>query len=595
MIWLGYLVGHAFGWTRYESFFTGALIAISSTTIIVKAFAEQNIKGRVTEVVFGVLIVEDLIAILLLAILTGVATGAGLSAGSLAHIAGRLGGLLAVMLIAGLFIVPRLMRMVVKLGRPETIVVANIGVCFAFALLAEKLGYSVALGAFLGGALVAESGESHAIEPLIAPVRDVFAAVFFVAVGMQIDPKLVAENIMPVIVLTVVVVLGKLVGVTVGAFLAGTGVRTAVQSGMSLAQIGEFSFIIAGVGAALGATRSFLYPVAVAVSAITTLITPWLIRAGGPVASFVGDRMPPALQTYTSLYGSWVERLRQPRERAAISRARRTAGLLVIDVAVLAGIVIAAASALPTLQGNISARLHLPHGLARAIAIAAVTAVALPFVGGAMRMARALGAALAIEVLPTGNGVDLADAPRRGFVVGLQLTILALLGIPLAAAVTPFVPLGFTLAVLVLVLVLLGIRLWRTATNLQAHARAGAQMIRELLAAEARSGDHGAEALNAVRHMIPGLGEPEIVKLSTTAPALGRTLKQLNLRGLTGATVVALQQETGPAAVPSGDEVLAAGDVIVLAGSTEALHAARALLEQAPPSVTAPTIAAPGL
>jgi CPA2 family monovalent cation:H+ antiporter-2 len=595
MIWLGYLVGTLFGWTRYECLFAGALIAISSTTIIVKAFAEQNIKGHVTEVVFGVLIVEDLIAILLLAILTSVATGAGLSAGSLAQIAGRLGGLLAVILIAGLFIVPRLMRMIVRVGRPETIVVANIGVCFAFALLAEKLGYSVALGAFVGGALVAESGEGHTIEPLVAPVRDVFAAVFFVAVGMQIDPKLVAEHWVPVVVLTAVVVVGKLVGVTIGAFFAGTGVRVAVQSGLSLAQIGEFSFIIAGVGAALGATRSFLYPVAVAVSAITTLITPWLIRAGGPVSEFVDRRMPPALATYTSLYASWVERLRGPTERAAISRARRTAGLLVIDVSVIAGIVIAAATVFPRLIANIMARVGLSQGVARALALTALTAIALPFVRGAMRMARALGAALASEALPTGAGVDLAAAPRRGFVVGLQLTILALLGIPLTAAIQPFVPLGATLVVLVLVLVLVGVRLWRTAANLQAHARAGAQVITELLAAEARSGDAGADALAAARHMIPGLGEPEIVRLTTTSPALGRTLKTLNLRGLTGATVVALQPATSPAVVPTGDEELAAGDIVVLAGSTEAVQAARAILERAPIVTPSPTFAAPGL
>jgi CPA2 family monovalent cation:H+ antiporter-2 len=487
------------------------------------------------------------------------------------------------------------MRMVVRIGRPETIVVANIGVCFAFAFLAQKLGYSVALGAFIGGALVAESGEGHTIEPLVAPVRDVFAAVFFVAVGMQIDPKLVAENWAPVVVLTVVVVLGKLVGVTLGAFFAGTGVRVAVQSGLSLAQIGEFSFIIAGVGAALGVTRNFLYPVAVAVSAITTLITPWLIKASAPVASWVDRRMPPALQTYTSLYASWVERLRVPRARGAMSRARRTAWLLVVDVSVIAAIVIAAGTVFPTLVGNISGRLGVSQLVARVIAVAAETAITLPFVRGALRMARALGAALAGEVLPAGTGVDLADAPRRGFVVGLQLTILALLGIPLTAAVQPFVPLGPTLVVLGVVLLLMGLRLWRTATNLQAHARAGAQMIKELLAAEARSGEAGMDALNAVRHLIPGMGEPEIVRLQATAPAVGRTLKMLNLRGLTGATVVALQQTEGAATVPSGDEVLAAGDVVVLAGSTEAVRAARTILEQAPAPAAPPTFAAPGL
>jgi monovalent cation:H+ antiporter-2, CPA2 family len=584
MVWLGYLVGLALGWTRQESLFAGALVAISSTTIIVKAFDEQAIKGRITEVVFGILIVEDLIAILLLAVLTAIASGAGLSAVKLVQITGRLGGLLALLMMAGLLVVPRLMRMVVRHGRPETIVVATVGVCFAFALLAERLGYSVALGAFLGGTLVAESGEGRTIEPLVAPVRDIFAAVFFVAVGMQIDPHLVAQHAPAVIALTLVVILGKTLGVSVGAFLAGRGVRTSIQAGMSLAQIGEFSFIIAGVGAAMGATRNFLYPVAVAVSAVTTLVTPWLIRASGPVAAFVDRRLPHALQTYASLYGSWVQDLRVPsQERMKTSHVRRIAGLLVLDVSVVAGITIGGATGLSWMSRVVAGRLGLPEAASRIGAIVCVGLVALPFLFGALRLARALGAALAMEALPAdGAGVDLAAAPRRGLIVGLQLTILVLVGIPFVAAISPFVPLVPTAIVLGMGILLLAFPFWRTATNLQAHVRAGAQVITELLAAEARSADHGAEALHDARHLIPGLGEPVIVELPAAAPAVGQTLKSLNLRGLTGATVVALQRASGAALVPTGDEALAAGDVVVLAGSTEAVRAARALLEGAP-------------
>jgi len=582
MVWLGYLVAGAFGWTRTEGLFTGALIAISSTTIILKAFEERGIKGRLSEVVFGVLIFEDLIAVVLLAVLTAVASGAEVSFGQLALIAGRLGGLLALSVVAGLLVVPRLVRMVVRFGRPETIVIACVGICFAFALLEEKLGYSVALGAFLAGALVSESGEVAKIEPLVAPVRDVFAAVFFVAVGMQIDPKLIWAHAPAVGVLTLVVIVGKLVGVSIGAFLAGHDVRTSIQSGMSLAQIGEFSFIIAGVGVASGATRPFLYPVAVAISAVTTLLTPWLIRASGPFAAVVDRKLPHALQTYASLYGSWVQRLHEPRTPGArrIPRLPRMAALLALDVALVTGIVIATALAADAVERRVSVRFGLAPRVAHALVLGAAALAATPFVAGTIRVARTLGAALAAEALPAqGNGVDLAAAPRRGLVVGLQLTILVLVGVPFLAIVQPFVPVVPMAVALGVGLGLLAWPLWRTATNVDAHARAGALAIKELLASEARSADHGAGALHEARHLIPGLGDPVLVELAPTSAGVGRTLKELDLRGLTGASVIALRRPSGETLVPTGNEPLAAGDILVLAGASEAVSAARTRLE----------------
>src|SRR5580704_15849186 len=348
MISVGYLVGRALGWTGYESLFGGAALAISSTTIIVKAFAEQKIPRGRAEIVFGILVVEDLIAILLLAVLTAAASGARLDGAALARTVGRLAGFLAVLLAAGMLIVPRLVRAVVRLRRAETTVVAAVGLCFAFALLARKMGYSVALGAFLCGALVAESGSARLVEHRIEPVRDLFAAVFFVSVGMLIDPRLIWTHAGTVLALTAVVVVGKLVGVSIGAFVAGYGIPTAVQTALSLGQIGEFSFIIAGVGLSLGVTRSFLYPIAVAVSALTTLLTPFAIRASGQIAATVDRRLPDTLQTYAALYGSWVQGLRStPERRTAWSRIRRLVKLLVLDAALCAGIVIA---------GSLSAR-----------------------------------------------------------------------------------------------------------------------------------------------------------------------------------------------------------------------------------------------
>ncbi|HTO95989.1 MAG TPA: cation:proton antiporter, partial [Myxococcales bacterium] len=264
-ILLGDATALLFGWTPQEALCAGAMVAISSTTIIAKVFDEMKVAGRLRDLVLGVLVVEDLVAILLLAAFTALASGS-LSPAEMGRTAGRLALFLAVVITLGMLIVPRLVRAVLKLDRPETTAVACIGICFAFALLAWRLGYPVALGAFISGSLVAESGEGVRIEHLLQPVRDVFAAVFFVSVGMLIDPALVRANWLPILALSAVVIGGKLVGVSLPAFFTGNGVRNSIAAGMSLSQIGEFSFLIVGLGVSLGAAGGFLYPVAVSVS-----------------------------------------------------------------------------------------------------------------------------------------------------------------------------------------------------------------------------------------------------------------------------------------------------------------------------------------
>jgi monovalent cation:H+ antiporter-2, CPA2 family len=616
MIWLGYACGRLFGWTGLESLFCGALIAISSTTIIVKAFAEQGLSvgrgagadgrsegARLAEIVFGILIVEDLIAILLLAVLTPVASGASLSAGALAMTVAKLAAFLVGMLVVGILVVPRLVRLIVKLGRTETTVVACVGLCFVGALLARKFGYSVALGAFLAGALVAESGEAKSLEHLVEPVRDVFAAVFFVSVGMLIDPYQVIHNWKAVLVLTAVVIAGKVVGVAVGAFLAGHPVRTSVRAGMSLAQIGEFSFIIAGVGVGLGAIGKHIYPIAVAVSAITTLVTPWLIRWSGRAGAWVDRRLPHPLQTFVSLYGSWVQNLRQTREHhGAWARIRRLAGLLLVDVLAIGAVVIAASLGMWRLVVLGSRLTSLREDVVRWLVVLAAAALAAPFVLGAVRVARALGAALAAEALPEGAaGLDLAAAPRRALLVALQLAIVIVAGVPLAALTQPFLP-GFpVIAVFLLLVLLLVIPLWRSATNLHGHVRAGAQVILEALARQTQqaatgggNGGHAAPAPADVRQLVPGLGDPATIVLAAGAPAVGQTLKALNLRGQTGATVIAIDRGPADIVYPTAEETLREGDVLVLTGSHDAVSAARDLLLQPAPGAPAREPAPPG-
>jgi CPA2 family monovalent cation:H+ antiporter-2 len=590
MVWLGFLVGRAFGWTTIESLFTGAIIAISSTTIIAKAFDEHGIRAPLRERVVGILIVEDLIAILLMATLTAVASGTGLSAFDVAKMTGKLGLFLVGLVSFGLLLVPRAVRAITKLGRPETTLVASIGFCFAISLLAQQLGYSVALGAFIAGSLIAESGEAKPIEHLVQPVRDLFAAIFFVSVGVLIDPHVIAEHWLAIAVLTAVVLGGKIVGVSLGAFLTGNGVRASLQSGMSLAQIGEFSFIIAGLGLSLKATGEFLYPVAVTVSAITTLTTPWLIKASGPLANWVDRRMPHPVQTFVALYGSWMEEFRsQPQEITRGATIRRLTRLLVLDAAILAAIAIATSTGMAPIARLLEAKLGIASALARLVVIGTAVALAVPLLRGIVRIARQLGLAIALAALPAApdGSLDLAAAPRRALIVTLQLATVLLIGLPLLALTQPFLGGFYAAGLFALLLLVFGISFWRGATELEGHVRAGAQAILETLVDQSRKGSSSApegqdepslDSLKEVHRLLPGLGDPTPVRLDAGSSAVGKSLAELNLRGVTGATVLAIRRGAEGLLVPTAYDVLRAGDVLALAGTHDAVDAARQLL-----------------
>ncbi len=591
MVLIGYWLGRAFGWTTLESFYAGAVLAISSTTIIAKAFAEQRVHGRFTEVVLGVLIIEDLIAIFLLAVLTTLSSGANISVASLGATGLRLAIFLTGLIGVGLLLIPRTVRALVRMGRPETTLVATMGICFAAALLALTFGYSVALGAFIAGSLVAESGHEKTIEHLVQPVRDVFAAIFFVSVGMLIDPALVAQHWFPVLVMTAAVIVGKVVAVTVSAFLVGYTPRTAVQAGMSLAQIGEFSFIIASVGLATGATRPFLYPIAVAVSAITTLTTPWLIRSADRSAAYVDRTLPRPLQTFVALYGSWIERLRTARaSKAERPRVRRLIGLIVLDAAVIIGVTIGTALELGHFSTLLGVWFGITVGAARLIVIAVATVVLVPLSIGLVRTARQLGLAVALSALPTPDaGVDLAAAPRRALVVTLQLVMVAVVVVMVVVATQPFVPALRSAVILTamfaLLLLVLGVAFWRTAMDLHGHARAGAEIIVATLAQQMAAEPTGAETPSAkrrverVREVLPGMGDPIPLRIAAGSPIAGRSLADVNMRSVTGATVLAILRDGGEQVLmPSGPQMLREGDLLAVIGSKEAVENARSLV-----------------
>jgi CPA2 family monovalent cation:H+ antiporter-2 len=332
MIWIGYEIGQFFSWNTMDSLFLGAILAISSTTIIVKALNDLKMKNqRFAQLIFGVLIVEDILGIGIIALLSGIAVSGSVSSGEVFSTVGKLSLFMIVALVVGILVVPRLLTYVAKFDSNEMLLVTVLGLCFGFCLLVVKLEYSMVLGAFLIGAIMAESKQLAKIEHLVEPIRDMFSAIFFVAIGLMIDPGILLDYAWPIACITVAVVLGKMLSCGLGAFIAGNDGKTSLRVGMGLSQIGEFSFIIAALGMTLQVTSDFLYPVAVAVSAITTLLTPYLIRAADPLSHALGRVVPKPMARVFGMYGEWLRSI-QPQGQGALLAAMIRKILLQVGV-----------------------------------------------------------------------------------------------------------------------------------------------------------------------------------------------------------------------------------------------------------------------
>jgi K+:H+ antiporter len=554
----GTLVAELLGFDAVSAVFVGACLGISSTMLVAKAFEELGWKGGFTKVVFAILVFEDLIAIVLLAVVTAVASGAGLDASDLARLLARLAGFLAVMLIAGLVIVPRTIRWIAGRARRETLAITSLLVCFGFAALTSAAGFSVALGAFIAGVLVAESGHGNRVFDLIEPFRDVFAAMFFVSVGMSIDPGLLAGEGWHIAAFSAIVLLVKPIAVASGVFFAGHGVQPAVRAGLSLAQIGEFSFVIAGVSG-----DPVMLAIAVGVSVATTLVSPLLVRNSAAIARWLAGKLPAPVATFTSFYDAWIGRLRA---RPARSRRtyRRALTVLVIDTAIVTAIIIG---------GWTSGRRALDEldlsGFARnAILFAGIVLLALPFAISIVRHVAVFAHRMAREIVPTGDAVDLGRAARRTLVATFELATGLVIAGTIAAIAQPFV--RGSLLVLLVVAIVLAVLVRRSIRDFDGHVRAGSELLLQVMQRPARAARIG--------DVLPGVSPDAMVALHACSPAIGRSLAEIDLRANTGATVLAIAREPHGIAMPSPEEPLRAGDILALAGSDDAIDAARTAL-----------------
>ena len=293
MFILGFLVGEAIGWSNMESIFLGGMLSMSSTTIIIKAYDDLGYKDRpFAPLVFGALVFEDLIAVVLMVLLSTMAVSNKFAGGEMLMGLGKLVFFLILWFLVGIYMIPTILKKAHKYLNDEILLLVSLGLCFVMVSLASLAGFSEALGAFVMGSILAETLESEHIMHLTKGIKDLFGAIFFVSVGMMVDPHVIAEHWGTILLLTITVMLGILFCSTSGAVLAGQGLDNAVHAGFSLAQLGEFSFIIAGLGVSLGVMRDFIYPVIITVSVITTFTTPYMIKAGTPAYQFLLKKLP---------------------------------------------------------------------------------------------------------------------------------------------------------------------------------------------------------------------------------------------------------------------------------------------------------------
>ena len=519
MVFVGYQVGQLMGWTPVSSLFLGAIISIASTSVIVKVLREtKRDREPFAGLIYGILIVEDLLGVVMIVLLTGIASTGDLGLQSMAASTGKLLVFLVVVLVGGLLLVPRLLNFVARFESNERLLVAVLGLCFGTALVADKLFDSVALGAFLVGAVMAESAQSRRIESLVEPVRDLFTAVFFVAIGLLVDPALLWQHIVPIAGISLVVMIGQIAGNTFGTMVAGHDFRTAVRVGTGLSQIGEFSFVIATLGLTLGATNPSLYnpslyPIVVGVALVTTLFTPLWIHNADRLADTLLRAAPKPLAGYLTLYKDWVERFKGGQWNSlAWKLSRKWLLQMAINMALVAGLLIGAAT-LARLKPAWLVEWKLEPATLRTALWVAALVLSLPMLIANLRKLQALGMLISEATIRRESAGQRTQSLRAVvanvcLVAGTAGMILCVL--LLSSALLP--PLGVMLALAVVLVVVAWLQ-WRFLVRVYARAQIALKVTfeaNELGQAEVEAADLPAGLLEAAHldSVRSGQGQP---------------------------------------------------------------------------------------
>lgn len=577
LAWTGHALGQAFGWSSVESSFLGASLAISSTMVVSKVFDSHPVDADVRQHVFGVLVIQDVVAIVLIAIMTAVAAGTGLDGAEIWGTLTQLGLVLLVLLGGGLLVVPRLIRALTRSASAEIKAVVSVGLCFALAESANALGFSTALGAFVAGILVAESGLGREVEHVIQPLRDVFAAVFFVSIGMTVNPAEAAGHAGATAIVAGAIIGAQFLSVSVAGLLSGVGLRRSLVSGLALGQIGEFAFILTAIGREAGVAPPELQPIIVTAAAVTSFTTPVLLTWSEKIVHLADSRMPSSVRSLLNLYTEWIERIRTRDPGSELQRnLRRALRAVVVDGFVLILLLEVSVSWLARLSEVLTIQFDIDPNSARISTWTATAVLCLPFLVGLIRNTWVLSTLAPRSILSdpvaSSPGGRLADRMLR---VMIRVLVVFGLGVPVAAVVQPLAGSASGGILLALILGATGVFVWKTAGSVTTELQSGALQIAIALAR--RSGSVQ-EATLTDESLLPGLDRVVSLPIPSTAHASGRTLGELDLRARSGATVIALIRGGRRILLPAGDTPISAGDTVALTGPPEAIERAQGLL-----------------
>ncbi len=563
MFLIGNLVGHLLGWGNMECIFLGCMLSISSTTIIIKSFDDLKLKQqKFTNTVTAVLVVEDLIAVLLLVILSTLSVSKSFNGGELGLSIVKLAFFLVVWFVFGIYLIPTFLRWMRRWMTEETLCIVAVGLCFGMVVLADFAGFSTALGAFVMGAILAETIEADVIHRIITPIKNLFGAVFFVSVGMLVDPGVLVKYWLPILVIAGTVVLFKSMSATAGIILSGKPLKTAMQGGFCFCQIGEFSFIIAGLGLSFGVIDPNLYPIIVSVSIITTFVTPYMIKAGTPAYELADRRLPQKVKDALNRYSSSTKNTGHD---TAI-RSFVTKQLVTI---VIYGFIIFALGMLSTLLlkpfiNKIFAEWDIPAIWGNLLGMTATLLVMAPFLWALT--VKGVNRQRIRKMLQTYHGSQVAVIPLLALRYFLAV---AQVGMVVSAYLQAAVGLIIIIAIVVLAVVLLS----RKATD--SYNRIEERFVSNFNQRQAQNSFKIPQSLEQKFIM-------ERMTLSAYSPLVGKTLAQSGFRNEYRVNVASIERAGKVYDLPIKDFLIMPGDRITILGDEDHLARVRSDIEVEP-------------